>query len=164
MKYVESDPQLVPGSGPYPSYGLEDSEASDSNETSDDVDEKPLLVGSVQPSKERVWVVAAFCCIVCFDSLTTGLMLSYSSATALELAADYENGDTVQGVKDRSTIASLFGVRLRFDMTIAELQGRVRLVACLGGHWCAFNTCQGVQYSIPMHTRFRNHGFFSSNF
>ncbi len=111
----ESDALLLPGAGPYPSYGIEDSETSDSSAASGIGIEGETLLESVRDivhhhGKERVWSSALFCVIACFASFTTGIMLSFSSSTVLELDSIYSDGDTNRGVMETSTYASLIGV------------------------------------------------------
>lgn len=60
--------------------------------------------------RHRLWTVAAFCTIACFDSAISGIMLSFSSGTILELDKVYRDGDHVRGVQEGSTFASLIGV------------------------------------------------------
>lgn len=113
----ESDTLLSPGAGPYPSYGIEDSaEITNDGTSAVSRGSNADLLGSVryaQSGKERFWSSALFCLIASFSSFITGVVLSFSSATVLELDSIYKDGDNVHGVSESSTYSSLFGVSTR---------------------------------------------------
>ena len=105
MNRNESDLLLAPGAGSHPAYGIDD-EVEDAG------------LGNIQESmerassgKERWWIVATFSIIACLASVLTGMMLGFSSNTALELDHIYGDlKDKTHGIEDGSIEASLFGV------------------------------------------------------
>lgn len=104
-----SDALLGPDKGASsPSYGINEAvgEKSDSAES-----QKSGIRETMQHSKDRFWVVAAYALIACMGSMVAGGFTGgYTSSTLLRLEDIYDEGDSDHGFKQDSFYGSLFGV------------------------------------------------------